>query len=127
MIKYVKQQPTSRRIITMKHLSFGQKLLLLRKNNKMSQRDFSEKLGIAFSSIARYENNQVLPNTNIMLKIAGLFNVSVDYLLKDIDEVLYAIQDKELLRQIAQADNLSDPARNSLKTIIQSFLDSQGK
>ena len=62
-----------------------------------------------------------------MLKIAGLFNVSVDYLLKDIDEVLYAIQDKELLRQIAQADNLSDPARNSLKTIIQSFLDSQGK
>jgi len=47
--------------------------------------------------------------------------------IKDIDEVLYAIQDKELLRQIAQADNLSDPARNSLKTIIQSFLDSQGK
>jgi len=111
----------------MKHLSFGQKLLLLRKNKQMSQRDLSTKLDIAFSSIARYENNQVLPNTDIMLKIADLFNVSVDYLLKDIDEDLYAIQDKELLKQIAQADSLSDPARNSLKTIIQSFLDSQGK
>ena len=62
-----------------------------------------------------------------MLKIADLFNVSVDYLLKDIDEDLYTIQDKELLKEICQADNLSDPAKNSLKTIIQSFLDSQGK
>ena len=111
----------------MKHLTFGQKILLLRKNKKMSQRNLSDKLNIAFSSIARYENNQVLPNTGIMLKIADLFNVSVDYLLKDIDEDLYTIQDKELLKQIAAADNLNDSAKNSLKTIIQSFLDSQGK
>lgn len=44
------------------------------------------------------------------MKLSEFFNLSVDYLLKNIDEELYAIQDKELLKQIAQADNLSDPA-----------------
>ena len=105
----------------MRYLTFGQKLRVLRKNKKMSQKDLSNSLDIAFSSIARYENDQVLPNTDIMLKIANLFNVSADYLLK---EDGFDIQDKELLAIVTKIDQLDQKGRNILKGTILGAVDS---
>ena len=72
--------------------------------NKTITKQLSDALDTIFASLAHYENDKHLPNAEILVKLSEFFNLSVDYLLKNIDEELYAIQDKELLKQIAQAD-----------------------
>jgi len=108
----------------MTKLSFGQKLLILRKNKKMSQRDLANAIKIAFSSIARYENSQVLPTPEILIKISSIFGVSIDYLLKN-EEEFSVVEDKELLKLASLADQLSESEKNRLKNLIKSYLTDQ--
>jgi transcriptional regulator with XRE-family HTH domain len=47
----------------------------------MKQIDLAEKLNIKPSAISKYENNHTQPNYLTIIRIADIFNVSVDYLL----------------------------------------------
>lgn len=52
-----------------------------RKLNHLTQRDVAKHLGIAQSSYIRYENGKSEPTLENLVKLADLFDVSVDYLL----------------------------------------------
>ena len=60
---------------------FEKRLIELRKIYKLTQRDMAEKLNIAQPSYIRYENGSAEPKQEILVKIADIFDVSVDYLL----------------------------------------------
>lgn len=47
----------------------------------MTQQQISEMLNIRQQSYARYENGTGEPNLDTVVKIAGIFEVSADYLL----------------------------------------------
>lgn len=64
-------------------MNFGNKLLRLRKEKGMSQEALSEKLNTSRQSISKWENGQGFPETEKLLLIGNIFNVSIDYLLKD--------------------------------------------
>jgi transcriptional regulator with XRE-family HTH domain len=64
----------------MENNSFGQRLASLRKERGYSTREFAKAIGIAHSSLFRFETGAQLPNLSIMLDIAAFFNVSLDYL-----------------------------------------------
>ena len=106
----------------MSNLSFGQKLLLLRREKKISQRKLAHELGINFVSILQYEKDEYVPKSEILVKLAQYFNVSLDYLLLDKD--VPDIKDKELLALAEAADNLSDNDRDFIKNTIQNYLQS---
>lgn len=106
----------------MHKLSFGQKLLLLRKNKKFSQRKLADTLEIAFSSIARYENDKVTPSTDVLLKLSELFDVSIDYLLKP-DEILISIKDQEILTLAQRMDVLPEKNKEYIKKTVKQYLD----
>lgn len=57
------------------------KIKELRKNHNLTQKEISEKLNIAQTTYAGYETGKHEPNTETLLKIAELFNCSVDYLI----------------------------------------------
>ena len=59
---------------------FGKNLIELRKLNNMTQRQVAEKLGIAQPSYIRYENGKAEPSLENLVKIADIFDVSIDYL-----------------------------------------------
>lgn len=65
---------------------FQDALLEQRKLNRLTQRDVAAHLGIAQSSHIRYENGKAEPTLENLVKLADLFDVSIDYLLgrKDI-------------------------------------------
>ncbi len=65
---------------------FHQKLLKLRKENNLSQEALAENLGTTRQAVSKWENGQGYPETEKLLTIANLFDVSVDYLLKDTNE-----------------------------------------
>ena len=63
-------------------MNFGNKLLRLRKEKGMSQEVLSEKLNTSRQAISKWENGQGFPETEKLLLIGNMFNVSIDYLLK---------------------------------------------
>ncbi len=52
----------------------------LRKNEGLTQKEFSKIFNLSESSIAHYEQGRTLPDANILLKIADHFGVNIDYL-----------------------------------------------
>lgn len=64
----------------MKNNTFGQNLKHLRKSKELKQIEIAPKLGIKLQSYSAYENGRE-PSYDLLVKIADLFNVTVDYLL----------------------------------------------
>lgn len=60
---------------------FQQALIEQRKLNKLTQRQVALALGISQPSYIRYEKGQAEPTLENLVKLADLFDVSVDYLL----------------------------------------------
>lgn len=58
----------------------------LRKREKMSQNALAEKLFVSQQAVAKWEKNISTPNPDMLIKIAEVFNVSVDDLLGLSDE-----------------------------------------
>ncbi len=65
---------------------FQERIKEQRKLYGLTQRDMAERLGISQPSYIRYENGSSEPSQENLVKIADIFDVSVDYLLgrKDI-------------------------------------------
>jgi transcriptional regulator with XRE-family HTH domain len=62
-------------------MSFAKKLKALRSENKVTQRQLAELLGIGRPTIAGYETKGKQPDFDKVIEIADYFNVSIDYLL----------------------------------------------
>ncbi len=84
-------------------MDFGEKLLALRKKEGMSQESLAEKLNTSRQAISKWENNQGFPETEKLLKISNIFNVSLDYLLKDSVEHKEESDAYYVSREVAQS------------------------
>jgi len=61
--------------------NMSQRLKTLRKESGLSQLQVAEKLYVTRSAYANYEQGTRQPSTDIIIKLAELYNVSTDYLL----------------------------------------------
>jgi transcriptional regulator with XRE-family HTH domain len=57
------------------------KIIDLRKEQNLSQRDLADAINITQASISRWEQNQHSINGSNLLKLSKYFNVSIDELL----------------------------------------------
>ena len=62
---------------------FSEKLQLIRKSKGFTQEELAEKLEVSRQAVAKWESGQVYPDINNLIQISNLFNVTVDYLVKD--------------------------------------------
>ncbi len=53
----------------------------LRIANNYNQVDLARLLGVTKQSISNWENNNIMPSVEMLVKIAELFSVSTDYML----------------------------------------------
>lgn len=63
----------------------GMRLKALRKNNKVTQTKFGEKLNCSYGTIAGYESGRYIIATPFLYSICKDYGVSADYLLGKID------------------------------------------
>ena len=61
--------------------SLGERLKNLRIDNRFTQKEVVEKLGITGSTLSQYERNKRVPKNDVLVQLADLYNVSTDYLL----------------------------------------------
>ena len=64
-------------------MSFDKKLKTLRLENNMTQESLARRINVARSTIAGYETKNRQPSHEKLTALAGLFHVTVDYLLDD--------------------------------------------
>ena len=62
-------------------VDFGNTLRGLRIQNKYTQKQLADKLGLTKSVISAYETGIRMPSYDILISIAQIFKVSTDYLL----------------------------------------------
>lgn len=67
---------------------FGELLRELRKDHGMTQADLAKELSLSPLTISAYERSRCVPDDTTKVKIAKIFNVSLDYLLGLIREPL---------------------------------------
>ena len=61
--------------------AFGIVLKELRTKSGMSQQELAEIIGITKSVISYYERSERAPSSEVLIKLAGTFQVTTDYLL----------------------------------------------
>ena len=60
----------------------GEVIHNLRKSRNLSQVDVARELGVSKQSVSNWENDNILPSIDMLIKIAQFFSVSTDYLLE---------------------------------------------
>ena len=64
---------------------FPEKLQLIRKSKGMTQEDLAAALNVSRQAVAKWESGQGYPDIANLISISSMFNVTVDYLVKDAD------------------------------------------
>ncbi len=59
------------------------KIIQLRKKNGWSQEELAEQMNVSRQAVCKWEGAQSIPDINKLIQLSKLFNVSLDYLLKD--------------------------------------------
>ena len=66
-------------------MTFGEKIQRLRKEAGLSQEELSYQLNVSRQAISKWERDNGYPETEKIVRMSKLFNVSLDYLLNDED------------------------------------------
>lgn len=102
-------------------------LKLLRQSAGVSQQKIADAIMVSQQSINKYENHNVEPDIETLIKIANYFDVSVDYLIgrNEIKEVAGELNLSDLSEQermlIKKFSALTDKQRECVMTVIESY------
>ena len=67
-------------------MEFSEKLIQLRRKQGMSQEQLADRLGITRQSVSKWESGAALPELVKLITLSEMFQVSIDYLVKDAEE-----------------------------------------
>ena len=68
---------------------FSEKLVVLRKRSGLSQEELAEKLGVTRQAVHKWETEKAMPNIEILKVLSKLFDVSLDNLLNDKEDISF--------------------------------------
>lgn len=68
-------------------MTIGEKIQFLRKENKLSQEEFAERLGVSRQAISKWELGDSIPDVDKIKLISKLFNISTDSIILDTVDV----------------------------------------
>ena len=86
-------------------IALGENIRKIRKRTKLTQDDFSEKIGIEPSSLSNIENGKSFPSALTIIQIQEKFNISAE-----------EIFDFEFLKDINNIENALEKAVSELST-----------
>jgi transcriptional regulator with XRE-family HTH domain len=92
----------------------------LRQERRWSQAELGERLAVHQKQVSAYERGVNLPSTEVLIKMAEVFNVTLDYLAFESkgQAASINIQDRELLRRFEALDHLSEAEKALAKDIL---------
>ena len=105
---------------------FTQRLKQLRQERGWSQGQLAKKIGGDPQRIAKYEQGINRPPSEMMIKLAQIFEVSLDYLMLGKDDApLGKVKDEKLVKQINHLNELSEKDQEVVAVLLESFIKSR--
>ena len=100
-------------------IAIGEKVIQLRKQHNLSQADFAKAIEVSRTIVGNYERNTNMPSVEILLKMAKVFDVSIDYI---IGEGQLSSYDKQVLRRIEDIEQLDNETKDKLFFLIDNVI-----
>ena len=94
---------------------FGIRLRDLRRQNGYTIEQFAAKIGVAKSTLGYYENENRMPDIEILSRICDVFNVPADYMLGRTNTA--AVKGK--MKNVCELTGLSDKAADFLSNLLK--------
>lgn len=69
------------------NIEIANRLVEFRKKNGLSQEQLAEKIGVSRQAVSKWERSEASPDTDNLIMLARLYNVSLDDLLRTEDEI----------------------------------------
>ena len=97
-----------------------QRIKQIRTEKGWKQADLAEKLEVSQKQISSYETGYSTPPTDVLIRLAEVFEVSLDYLAFEVQgqSAKINVKDRELLRRFEALDNFSESEKNLVKEVI---------
>lgn len=67
-------------------MKFNEKLVMLRKQQNLSQEQVSEKLGVARQTVSKWELGETTPEMDKLIILSKLYDITLDELMKEDNE-----------------------------------------
>ena len=79
---------------------FADNLIYLRKKSNITQLELAEKLNYSDKAVSKWERGESIPDASVLIAIAEIFGVTVDYLIKEHekDEKVEVAADRKVKR-----------------------------
>lgn len=96
----------------------------LRQEKQWSQAQLGQKMKIHQKQVSAYERGRNVPSTEVLIKLAEVFDVSLDYLAFEAEgkPAKVNIKDKELLRRLEDVDKLNDKDKKTIMEVIDTYI-----
>lgn len=94
---------------------FGLRLKELRESKQLSQQEVAERLSVGRSTISGYERNTITPSVEQLVRMAVLYNTSLDYMMGIDDRTCLFLDDPDESQQQAVIDIVDRLKREFLK------------
>lgn len=94
---------------------FGEIIKKLRLSYNLNQVQLADELNVSKQTISNWENNNILPSIDMLIKIARFFSVSTDYLL-ELDTRCYI-----------EVTDLTDKQLAHIQQIIKDILENKNR
>lgn len=102
-------------------MTFGEKLREARKNTGLSQEELAERIGVSRAAVAKWETGKGLPDIDNLKAIAGLLDVSIDYLLDDGSTLDFSVIREPI--DLGGANGLIAKAKEKDRLVKEKFAD----
>ncbi len=101
-------------------MDIHERIRKLRQEKKWTQAELAERVKVQQKQISAYETGQYSPSTDVLIRLADAFDVSLDYLAfsKEGQNVKIQVKDRELLRYFEILDEYPEEEKKTAKDII---------
>ena len=102
-------------------------LKILREDVAVTQKQLADAVGVSQQSINKYENHNIEPDIDTLIRIADFFNTSIDYLVgfssirRKLEEVKPYDLNQEEARLVDQYRYLSKKQKQCINLILESY------
>lgn len=108
--------------------SIGERIVRLRKERGITQKELAAALAVSQPVISDYEHGEIRMHGELIIQMAKILKVSTDELLglEKIERDQGAVKDKRLLRKVKEIENLPRRDQEALLRTIEAFLSKAG-
>ena len=96
----------------------GEHIASLRRKKKLSQAELGKRAGTSGDLIGKYERNETKPSIEVVIKIADILEISIDYL---VGKTKFEIDD-EILKRIENIISLPTEKKELIFTVIDALI-----